>query len=97
MAIPIPEIRLDVVEGSQDVPLTGVRVARADDPTGSWLGDEAPAFDFLMEDADSPLTLPDLDAQRPICARRGRRSRGDARHGRSAKARAEDGAPPPRR
>ena len=63
VAIPIPEIQLDVVEGSQDVPLTGVRVARADDPTGSWLGDEAPAFDFLMEDADSPLTLPDLDAQ----------------------------------
>lgn len=69
VAIPIPEIRLDVVEGSQDVPLTGVRVARADDPTGSWLGDEAPAFDLLTEGADSPLTLPDLDAQRPIWLR----------------------------
>ncbi len=69
VAIPIPEIRLDVVEGSQDVPLTGVSVARAHDPTGSWLGDEAPAFDPLMEGADSPLTLPDLDAQRPLWLR----------------------------
>ncbi len=69
VAIPIPEIRLDVVEGGQDVPLTGVNVARAHDPTGSWLGDDAPAFDLLIEGADSPLTLPDLDAKRPIWLR----------------------------
>lgn len=69
VAIPIPEIRLEVIEGSQDVPLTGVSVARAYDSTGSWLGDEPPAFDPLMEGADSPLTLPDLGAERPIWLR----------------------------
>lgn len=69
VAIPIPEIRLDVVEGSQDVPLTGISVAHANDPTGSWLGDEAPAFDLLIEGAESPLTLPDLGARRPIWLR----------------------------
>lgn len=69
VAIPVPEIVLQVVEGGQDVPLSAVSVSRAEDPTGSWLGDTPPSYAVLVEEAESPVTLPDLEAKRPIWLR----------------------------
>ena len=66
-----PAVTLDVVDGAQASPLQDITITRANDATSAVLGERAPTQDTaspppLVTGATSPVTLPYIDAQRPV-------------------------------